>query len=363
MPRKTLLKTLATIVIASSLMFGQDSSQSPQQEDKPSESDLKGRGQEGTPAGSSEPTAPTTLPAGPVSAAPPAIPADPEATAWELLDQGAKDDKTADRATAIRVLGLIPNNVHAVHIAETALVDDRPEVRRAAAEALGQMQSRSSIPKLRSLLSDDEISVALAAANALESMHDPSGYDVYYEILTGERKTSKGVIAEQVDTLKDPKKLAMIGFEEGIGFVPFAGIGWEAYRRLGKSNDASPVRAAAAKQLGNDPDPASTRALADAVKDDKNWIVRASALEAIAKRGDPSLLSTAEMAMSDEDKGVKYTAAATVLHLLDVKKAASTPVKEAKTKKKKAKKEAASTKRSHPPSSDKAADMALKEAR
>ena len=69
------------------------------------------------------------------------------------------------------------------------------------------------------------------------------------------------------------------------------------------------------------------RALADAVKEDKNWIVRAAALEAIAKRGDPSSLQVAEMAMSDDEKPVKYTAAATVLHLMDVQPAAQTPRK------------------------------------
>ncbi|HET7441510.1 MAG TPA: HEAT repeat domain-containing protein [Terriglobales bacterium] len=263
------------------------------------------------------------------------MPTDPQATAWEVLDKTVKDDKTTDRATAVRVLGLIPNDVHAVNIAEAALKDDKPEVRAAACVALGEMQSRASIPKLKAALSDDEISVALAAANALAALHDDSGYQVYYEILTGERKASKGVIAEQVQTLKDPKQLAMIGFEEGIGFVPFAGIGWEAYRRLGKTDGASPVRAAAAKKLASDPDPASSRALTDAAKDDKNWIVRAAALESIAKRGDPALLPTAEMAMSDEEKGVKCTAAATVLHLMDVQRAAKTDApRTAKSRKK-----------------------------
>jgi HEAT repeat protein len=120
--------------------------------------------------------------------------------------------------------------------------------------------------------------------------------------------------------LKDPKKLAMLGFEEGIGFVPFAGMGWEAYRRLTKT-DPSPVRAAAAKVLADDPDPASGKAIADAAADDKNWLVRSAALEALAKRGDPSFLQPAELAMSDDQEAVKFTAAATVLHLLDVQAA------------------------------------------
>ena len=358
MSRRILLGVAALILIASSLSFAQDASQSQDSETKRAESDLKPRPKETTPSPAAEPSAPAPSPA-----VPPALPNDPEASAWEVLDQGAKDDKTTDRATAIRVLGMIPNDVHAVNIAEAALTDDKPEVRAAAAVALGKMQSRSSIPKLKGLLSDSEISVALAAANALESMHDDSGYQVYYELLTGERKSSKGVIAEQVDSLKDPKKLAMIGFEEGIGFVPFAGIGWEAYRRLSKSDGSTPVRAAAAKQLATDPDPASARALADAVKDDKNLVVRAAGVEAIATRGDPAMLPTVEMAMSDDDKAVKYTAAAAVLHLIDVKNTAKLAKPQKKLANKKNRKQVSLNPHHRDPQSSNVTDMAVGHAR
>jgi HEAT repeat protein len=267
------------------------------------------------------------------AAQPPALPEDPKATAWEILESGTKADKLSDRATAIRVLGLMTKNSHAENIAEAALNEEKPEIRAAAATALGEMQARSSIPKLRDLLADEDMSVALAAAHALDLMHDASAFQLYYEILTGERKTSKGLIAEQTKTLKDPKKLAVLGFEEGIGFVPFAGIGWEAYRRLNSGkNDSAPVRTAAAKVLARDPDPASARALSDASKDNKNWIVRAAALEAIAQRGDPSLLKVAELAMSDDEPAVKYTAAATVLHLINVQETTKSPQRKKRNK-------------------------------
>ena len=50
-------------------------------------------------------------------------------------------------------------------------------------------------------------------------------------------------------------------------------------------------------------------ALADAVGD-KSWVVRAAALEALAERGDPSVLDTVKLYMSDEKGDVKYAAAA-----------------------------------------------------
>src|SRR5205807_2147572 len=101
-------------------------------------------------------------------------------------------------------------------------------------------------------------------------MHDGSAYEVYYEVLTGQRKAGKGLIASQTSILKDPKKMAQLGFEEGIGFVPFAGVGWVAIKTITK-DDTSPVRAAAAKVLAKDPDPTATKTLADAAGD-KNWL-------------------------------------------------------------------------------------------
>ena len=43
----------------------------------------------------------------------------------------------------------MPNDAKAIKLAEKALNDEKPEVRSAAATALGDMKSRTSIPKLR----------------------------------------------------------------------------------------------------------------------------------------------------------------------------------------------------------------------
>jgi HEAT repeat protein len=211
----------------------------------------------------------------------------------------------------------MPNDARAQKLAEKALDDDKPEVRSAAAAALGDMKSRTSIPKLREALDDNDPSVALAAARSLELMHDESAYEVYYEVLTGQRKAGRGLIASETSVLKDPKKVAQLGFEEGIGFIPFAGIGWGAIKAITK-DDSSPVRAAAAKVLAKDPDPAATKALAVAAGD-KSWLVRAAALDALAKRNDPSVLNIVQMHVSDEKDAVRYTAAAAVLRLTAVK--------------------------------------------
>ena len=173
------------------------------------------------------------------------------------------------------------------------------------------MQSKASIAKLREAADDQDPSVALAAAHSLIQLNDDSGYEVYYEVLTGKRKGKKGLIASQTAVLKDPKKMAELGIQEGIGFIPFAGMEWQAFKVIRKG-DSSPIRAAAAKVLTKDPDRSTTKALADALGD-KNWVVRAAALEALTGRGDPSVLDTVELYMFDDKDTVKYTAAAAVL--------------------------------------------------
>jgi HEAT repeat protein len=243
----------------------------------------------------------------------------PREQAWQILESACAGDKTGDRATAILVLGLIPNDLKSTRLAEKALTDQKPEVRAAAAAALGNMKSKKSIPKLKAAMDDEDPSVVLAAAHSLDLMHDDSAFEVYYEVLNGERKAGNGLIGSQKLLLHDPKKMAELGFEEGIGFIPFAGIGWGAIKAIRK-DDSSPVRAAAAKVLARDPDPATTKALAEATGDN-SWIVQAAALEALAKRGDPSALPTVEKYMSDEKGAIKFTAAAAVIDLTAIKEA------------------------------------------
>jgi HEAT repeat protein len=234
--------------------------------------------------------------------------------AWAMFEAAAQSKSASQREIGIRALGLLHGSAHARKLAEGAVEDEKPEVRAAAATALGQMHAVESIPKLQKLLKDDRMSVVMAAAHSLRDLKDSaSAYSIYYDVLTGERK-GDGLIAQQMDTLHNPKELAMIGLEQGIGYVPFAGIGWDAWRYTHKK-DPHPVRAVAATLLAHDPDPKSGAALVKAALNDKDWIVRAAALEAIAERGDASLEEKIEASLYDVNSHVRYTAAATVIRL------------------------------------------------
>jgi HEAT repeat protein len=240
----------------------------------------------------------------------------PRQHAWDILRAGVNERSTGKRVQAVRALRLLPGDPEATEMAQRALLDRRHEVRAAAATALGLMGSKVSIPELKKALSDNDPSVVLTAAHALQVLNDPAGYEVYYEVLTGERKSANGLVAQEMETLNDPKRMAKLGFEEGLGFIPFADVGFSTLKAVSK-DDTSPVRAAAARVLINDPDPRIGRALVRAASD-KSWIVRASALLAIAKREDPDLLNAIASAMSDKNGVVRCTAAAAVIRLTTV---------------------------------------------
>jgi len=239
----------------------------------------------------------------------------PEEKAWNILDSGVAEKNAIKRADAVEALGLLPRDARARTMAEKALGDDNPRVRAAAAIALGDMRSTRSIPKLTDTLSDKDPVVVLSAAHSLLLMHDHKAYDVYYAVLTGQRKAGRGLIAEQRAKLDDPKNLAVFGVETGLGFAPFGGIGVSAYKLITK-NGSDSVRAAAAEVLAKDPDPESRTALIDAISD-HSYLVRIAGLKAIADRGDTRLLKTIEPAMDDAKETVQYVAAAAVIRLAD----------------------------------------------
>jgi len=238
--------------------------------------------------------------------------------AWKVLEQGAAEKSSSARASTLTALGLVQQDNRAMDLAEKGLADEKAEVRAAAATALGKMGAHRSIPKLRSAVDDRDLQVAVAAANSLIELGDVWGFNLFYAVLTGQRKSQDGVIDAQLQQLKDPKKLAMMGFEEGISFIPFAGIGYEAYKRLSK-HDPSPVRASAARLLAKDPDPRSADALVRATSDE-NWLIRLAALEAIGRRDDPALLGKIELSMADPNERVRATAAAAVIRLSKIPK-------------------------------------------
>jgi HEAT repeat protein len=238
----------------------------------------------------------------------------PTARAWLILQQGLTSKRAANRANAAHALRLLVHNPRAQEMVERALTDPDPKVRAAAARALGPMAAVLSVPRLKGLLTDKEPFVVLAAAHSLFLLGDRDEvYDIDFEVLNGERKSADGFVASQISELRDPKAVAAMGLETGIGFMPFGGEAYEVFKRVRK-DDVTPVRVAAAKELIADKDPKVDAALIKACSD-KKWPVRAAAVYAIAKRDNPSLLNVITPAMDDRNEIVRFEAAAAVLRL------------------------------------------------
>ena len=234
--------------------------------------------------------------------------------AWMNLEQGVTNKRAGKRVNAVHALRLLPHDPRAQKMAEKALADSNAKVRAAAARALGPMGAESSVPKLEAALDDKEPAVVFAAAHSLFVLgHPEDAYEIDYEVLIGERKGADGLVASQLNELKDSKAMAMMGVETGVGFVPFGGPAYEAFKRI-STDRTSPVRAAAAKELAADHDSKIDAALAKAYSD-KKWAVRAAAVFAIAKRDNPAFLKVITPALDDKNDIVRYEASATVLRL------------------------------------------------
>jgi HEAT repeat protein len=240
--------------------------------------------------------------------------------ARSLLEAGVTQKSAARRVAAVRVLGFIPNDPRAVELAEKALQDKNSAVRAVAATSLGMMHASAADPELKQALKDKNLAVVMAAAHALSLLNDPACYDVYYALYTGARKNDQGMIAQEMKVLRDPKQLAEMGVDEGIGFVPFAGDGWEAYQTIMKDKkDGAAAKAALVSALAKDPAHRTGKLLL-AVSQNRNWVLRVAALQAIAMRGDPVLLLGIEPRLSDSRREVRYAAAAAVIRLEDAAK-------------------------------------------
>jgi len=113
--------------------------------------------------------------------------------------------------------------------------------------------------------------------------------------------------------------MMQLGFQEGIGFVPFGSMGYEAFREITRG-DGSSVRAAAARFLATDPDQISADALVQEALADSNEEVRLASLDALAQRGDPRVIERLAMNLDEDKSSVRYRTAAVILHLSSLEK-------------------------------------------
>lgn len=241
----------------------------------------------------------------------------PVQTAWSILEKGHMSRNAKERVNAVRALEQLPGDAHAVELAEEGIKDRKSDVRAAAALTLGRLNSVRSIPLLQEALKDKSIQVDFAASNALLSLGDASGYTIYYQVLTGKRKSGEGPVEEQMRLVRDPKAMSLMVLDIAVGFAPYGGYSWAVIQVISKDY-AGPVRIEAVEKLAKDPNVETETALIKAAAD-KNWRVRAAALEVLARRNDPRLLDTLATHFSDKKQAVRCIAAAGYIHLSSTK--------------------------------------------
>jgi HEAT repeat protein len=252
---------------------------------------------------------------------PAAEPSEVRDHAWAVLSEGLLHDHASHRVVAVQALSLMSKNRTAERFATRALSDKDAKVRAAAATSLGQLNAYRAIPALRKALEDNQVSVVLASAHSLYLLKDKSAYDIYYAVMMGDRKSNSGLVQAQLDRLKDPKQMMELGFQEGLGFVPFGGMGYQAFKELTRKGGAQ-ARAASARFLAHDPDQISEDALLQTALADKSEEVRLAAIDALAERGNPRSIERLAKNLTEEKTAPRYRTAAAILHLEDIQKAA-----------------------------------------
>lgn len=256
----------------------------------------------------------------PKSTPPPAVGTSPEQWtdyAWSMLSDGVTDSKPEVRISALSALGTMGGYPKAYQMVIKASSDPDHNVRVAAVAALGTIKDRNSIPQLRQLLDDPEPDVAFSAAVALWKMDDYTGENLLYEVLTGQRRSAQGAIAQGKETahrdLHSPATLARIGATQGAFALlgPF-GIGLSAARMVAKGDNGQSARVLCANLLAEDHSEITREQFLVAITD-KDYLVRGASARALgAYRGQD--VNTALIKVLDDSKPtVRYMAAASLI--------------------------------------------------
>ena len=240
-----------------------------------------------------------------------------------LIEDSLKDKNPDTRKHAVQALGLVSPREPYLSELEAMLDDKDVEVRLATITSLMDLKNERTVAALRKALDSNVPEVSFAAAKALWTLNDPVGHEAMLAVLGGETKTSSGFITRQkrdaLRMLHTPKTLFLFALQQGANFAPVPGIGAGVSSLQGILSDQNASgRAAAALLLGTDRDPQVLVALQDALTD-KDWVVRAAAVHAIALRNNPALEKDLLSLFDDKKEAVRDRAAAGYLRLESIK--------------------------------------------
>ncbi len=237
--------------------------------------------------------------------------------AYDTLKAGLEDGNPAKRIAAVLALGVARPQPKPVSLVEGLLGDKDSGTRAAACSTLGDMKSRTSIPKLRAALDDKAGEVIFAAGKALFAMGDPQGREVLIEVLEGDQAPKSGIVSSSIRDAKlklhDPRALLLLGVNESAGLLGPFGVSVPIAEMLMKDNQAS-GKTAAALLLATEHSEATRKAIEEAFND-KNWTVRVAALRSAAMLDLTASYANVETLLGDKRDEVRYAAAGAMVRL------------------------------------------------
>src|ERR1700682_4026091 len=146
--------------------------------------------------------------------------------ARSFLEDSLKGKNPDSRKQAVQALGLVSAREPYLSQLEAMLDDKDVEVQLATITSLIDLKSGRTVSALRMALDSDVPEVSFAAAKALWTLNEPLGREALLSVLSGDTKTSSGLITKQkreaLRMLHTPKTMFMFAVQQGANyFAPF----------------------------------------------------------------------------------------------------------------------------------------------
>lgn len=241
-------------------------------------------------------------------------------TARQILNGGIDSGDSDTRVQAITAASMIGRNEVDVRRLEAALDDKDVAVRISAVGALADLKIHQSRPQLRRVMRSDKVpEVEFAAAKALYALKDPAGKQVLMDVLEKKMDPSSGLVRTEARNFfrnfHSTESATAFLVREGIGYVPIPGVGegFSAMMRIMSDPELS-ARASVVLLLGKEKGPEARRVLEDGLRD-KDWSVRAAAIQMIAQTGRVEMVNLLPPLFNDRKEKVRFRAAGAYLHL------------------------------------------------